>query len=127
MQTLIQSYRMRKDPADILKPHPWGRDQIMHNPDASFCCDPRIEMQQVVVILMHRSSQRVLDRYNGCIDFAPPEAHENLVESGKRNNLNLVSQELMDRLLAKRPQLTLNANTLFFHKDSESCRTPRNY
>jgi hypothetical protein len=53
----------------------------VHDPDVGFSRDPHVEMQQVIVILMNRSGQRIFDGNHSGIDSPVAERSKDLFES----------------------------------------------
>jgi hypothetical protein len=84
----------------------------MHYAHAGLAHDGKAEMEQVIVVLMHGSVQRVFDGYHGGVDALLCEALKNLVEALARYNLHRFTQELMDSLLAECPFIALKRNSL---------------
>src|SRR5262249_22201564 len=66
IQTLVQCHGMRKNPVDFSDRYPGGGDEIVNNSDVDLTYDGQLEVQQMIVILVHRTVKRILDRdYRG--------------------------------------------------------------
>src|SRR5579884_2875060 len=107
---------MRIHPPYGAKANARRRHQIVDDPHIRLTDDPHIEMQQMIVILVHRSGETVLNRYDRRIRLAPVERAKNLLEALIRNHRSPIAKQLPYRLLAKRPQLPLKPDFEFFQR-----------
>jgi hypothetical protein len=57
LAALVQSHRVRENPAQVSHPNPSSRDQIMCNSQAQFPLDEYFARQQEVKVLGHRPGQ----------------------------------------------------------------------
>ena len=83
---------MRKYAPDFTEWHTFGRDQVVHDPHAGLGHDGQLEMQQVIVILVYRTGQGILDGDYRSGRPAVLKASEDVLEAFARQNRRLRSQ-----------------------------------
>src|SRR4026209_1862727 len=112
IQTLIQCYGVRKDTADSRKRHARSGDQVVDNSHAGFSDNRQIEMQQVIVIFVHRAVQSILYGNDGRFHALAVQAVKDILEALARNNLDRGAEQFPCGILAESAPLTLNGDPL---------------
>ncbi len=100
----------------ILEADARRRDEVMHDADIGLGGDPNVEMEQMIVILVDRSSQGIFHRYHRRVDLSSAQSHKNGFECRVGNNFGFGTQQLTGRLLAESSQFALNTCALQFHR-----------
>jgi hypothetical protein len=65
---LRQRDRMRPDLANLVDARPWHSDQIVANAQQRFTFNGNIPIEQQIIVLGHRTRERILYRYHRPID-----------------------------------------------------------
>ena len=106
---LIERHRMRHRLVHGPEFDSWGRDQVVHDAQPEFTLNKNIPCHQQIGMLGHSARQRVLDWNNGNAHRSAFEKIENFGGSGARYD-DTAGQHALGRLVAERPELSLNRN-----------------
>src|SRR5579872_4239498 len=92
------------------KRNPFWRNQIVHDAHAALPHDGQLEIHQVVVILVHRPSQSILDWHGSARCPASFDGAENVFEAGARHHRDFWTGQSPGGLFAEGPALALESD-----------------
>ena len=107
IQALIQRHRVRKNPLNLPECHARRRNKVVHDPHAGFRDDGQIEVQQVVIVLVYRAVERVLDGNHRSLDLFLLESPEYVFEPLAGQYVNALSEQFASGLFAECATLSL--------------------